>query len=147
MEKKTWRKSSPELIALFESVAPDQPGVEARKMFGWPARFVNGNMFTGLHEETLIMRLSEEDRTAFLKSKGASIFEPMPGRKMQEYVVAPDAMVREPEELRKWLQKSLAYASALPAKAAKAKTAKAKTAKTKTAKTKTAKPKAAKKGG
>jgi len=106
MEKKTWGKSSPELIALFESVAPDQRGVEARKMFGWPARFVNGNMFMGLHEETLIMRLSEADRTEFLKSKGASIFEPMPGRKMQEYVVAPGAMVKQPEELRKWLQKS-----------------------------------------
>lgn len=136
MEKKTWRKSSPELTALFESVAPDQPGVEARKMFGWPARFVNGNMFTGLHEETLIMRLSEEDRAAFLKSKGASIFEPMPGRKMQEYVVAPDTMLKEPDELRKWLQKSLTYASALPAKTATAKTA-----------AKTAKPKAAKKKG
>jgi TfoX/Sxy family transcriptional regulator of competence genes len=129
MEKKNWRKSSPELIALFESVAPDQPGVVAKKMFGWPARFVNGNMFTGLHEESMIMRLSEEDRNAFLKAKGASIFEPMPGRKMQEYVVAPDSMLKHPDELRTWLQRSLAYASVLPAKTAKAKTAKAKTAK------------------
>jgi TfoX/Sxy family transcriptional regulator of competence genes len=121
MEKKTWRKSSPELIAIFESLAPGDPAVQERKMFGWPARFINGNMFAGLHEESMILRLSEEDRRAFLALKSAAIFESMPGRPMREYVVVPTAMLQKKAELEKWAAKALTYGSSLPPKAARKK--------------------------
>ena len=32
-------------------------GVEQRKMFGYPALFVRGNMFAGLVRDTMILRL------------------------------------------------------------------------------------------
>jgi len=52
-----WRKSLTQLVDLFVAVLPDQPNVERRQMFGYPCAFVNGNMFTGLHQGSLIVRL------------------------------------------------------------------------------------------
>ena len=51
-----WRKSSPELIAAFDAALPDDRRVQRRKMFGYPCAFTGGNMFTGLHQENLIVR-------------------------------------------------------------------------------------------
>ena len=89
---------------------------EHRMMFGYPCVFVNGNMFAGLFESGLILRLPEGEREAFLQLKGASRFEPMPGRVMREYVVAPAGMARQSEAAR-WLRKAFEYGSSLPPKA------------------------------
>ena len=35
---------------------------EKRQMFGFPAYFVNGNMFTGVFEDVIILRLADPDR-------------------------------------------------------------------------------------
>ena len=93
-----WRKSPDELVATFESVMPDAPAV-MRKMFGFPAAFVHGNLFMGLHQENMILRLPEEHRTELLAIEGASLLEPMPGRPMREYVVVPLSIVQNPEKL------------------------------------------------
>lgn len=107
---------APEWIKeLFANTLSYFPEAEQRKMFGYPCAFVNGQMFVGVFADRLMMRLSEEDRTKFLKLKGAKPFEPMLGRPMREYVEVPGAM-NESAELRKWLKKSLAYAQSLPPK-------------------------------
>ena len=53
------RKSPEELVATFDEVMPGAPATK-RKMFGFPAGFVNGNMFMGLFEESMILRLPPE---------------------------------------------------------------------------------------
>lgn len=60
-----WRKSPEELVATFESVMPGALAV-MRKMFGFPADFIQGNMFMGLHEENMILGLLENPRTELL---------------------------------------------------------------------------------
>jgi hypothetical protein len=115
-----WAKPAPALLELFDRVLPEGAGVEKRKMFGYPCGFVNGNMFMGLHGETsLILRLSEPDRATFLQLEQATAFEPMPGRVMKEYVVAPPWMLDDPARLEPWIGKSLTYSSALQPKAKK----------------------------
>ncbi len=54
-----WEKPSETLIEHFGRWLPDDSNVERRKMFGCPCAFVNGNMFAGVHEQNLIVRLSE----------------------------------------------------------------------------------------
>ncbi len=94
-------------------------------MFGYPCAFVNGNMFSGLHEENLIVRLPEAEQESLLRVAGARPFEVM-GRRMREYVAVPPAMYEQPASLRRWLAAAFAYAAELPAKEkAKKKTAKA----------------------
>jgi TfoX-like protein len=114
-----WRKSSEALVRTFERIVPDEPRVERRKMFGYSAAFVGGNLFMSLFQDSVVLRLPEDDRTSFLRIDGSSAFEPMPGRPTREYVVAPPAMVARPASLTPWIRRSLDYARSIPPKAAK----------------------------
>jgi TfoX/Sxy family transcriptional regulator of competence genes len=113
---KKWKPAPREAIAAFEAATSGLPGAEPRKMFGYSCVFAKGNMFAGLHEAGMVIRLADEQRVEFLRLKGAKQFEPMPGRVMREYVVVPKALLKAPGELRPWVEKSLAFVSSLPAK-------------------------------
>ena len=125
MTESKWRKAPQSLIDTFEAVMPGPPEVEHRKMFGYPTCFVNGNLMGGLHQSDMILRLPESDREALL-AEGGRPFEPMAGRPMREYVVAPEAMLDDHLRLQDWIAKSLAYASSLPPKERKPRKKKAK---------------------
>lgn len=114
---KKWKPAPREAVAAFEGATSGLFGAEPRKMFGYSCVFAKGNMFAGLHEAGMILRLSDEQRTEFLRLKGAKQFEPMPGRVMREYVVVPKVLLNvPPEKLRAWVEKSLDYVLSLPAK-------------------------------
>ncbi len=85
-----WHKPSQQLIDTFNHIAPEGTSIEKRKMFGYPCSFVNNNMFMGLYQKGLFLRLSEQDREMFLQLEQAQRFEPMPGRSIEEYVVVLD---------------------------------------------------------
>jgi TfoX/Sxy family transcriptional regulator of competence genes len=111
---KKWKPAPERWVTAFATASKGLG--EPRKMFGYSAAFANGNMFAGLHEAGLVLRLPEEERAAFLHQQGARRFEPMPGRVMREYVVAPEALAGETAALRGWITRAFRYASSLPAK-------------------------------
>jgi len=76
--------------------------------------FRDGNLFAGLHKESMIFRLSDADRIAFLRLDDAADFAPMPGRKMKGYTILADPIHREHKELTRWLERSLAFARSMP---------------------------------
>ncbi len=119
--KMKWRPAPDELVLKFEKAIESFPEAEKRKMFGYPCSFINGQMFTGLHQENMILRLGEDERTKLLKLKGTKPFEPMPGRVMREYVVVPESILNSKKKLHVWLEKSLIYAKSLPPKKPKKK--------------------------
>ena len=110
-----FRPSPDELVALFDRVAPSGPDVTRRKMFGWPAAFVNGNMCCSLHNSNVVLRLGDAAR-ADLEAQGGAPFEPMPGRPMRGFVIAPPAMLADEATLRAWLARTADYARSLPPK-------------------------------
>lgn len=89
MVKGKWQHAPQELITIFLEAVKYLPEAETCKMFGYPCAFVNGQMFTGPHQDPMILRLSEADRAIFRALDGAHPFEPMPGRPMREYSVVP----------------------------------------------------------
>jgi TfoX/Sxy family transcriptional regulator of competence genes len=112
-----WSKSPPELVERFEETMSGIPGTSLRKMFGYPAAFAaNGHMCTGLHQDRWVIRLPDDAR-AELADAGGTPFEPMPGRPMREYLVIPQPILDDAAQLQAWLERSLAYTEALPAKA------------------------------
>ena len=110
------RPAPPEWIEAFAEAAARIEKGEQRKMFGYPALFANGNLAAGLHGDGLVLRLPEKERDALLRLPGSRPFAPMPGRIMREYVVAPPALSKRPDEVLVWVRRALAYASTLPRK-------------------------------
>jgi TfoX/Sxy family transcriptional regulator of competence genes len=110
-----WKPASDEWIAAFDAALPDRGDVVRRKMFGYPAAFVNGNMAAGLHQDGLVLRLPPKDREA-LTAEGGRPFEPMPGRVMREYVVAPQGLAKKKAALREWIERAIKHAESLPKK-------------------------------
>lgn len=109
-------KAPEEMVRTFENALKDFPMATQRKMFGYPAAFVNGNMFTGLFQEEMFLRLSDEDRAAIRKEYGVPLFEPMPGRPMRGYVLVPRYVLKSPKLLRAWVTKGMEYTKSLPPK-------------------------------
>jgi hypothetical protein len=116
MPKNPWRPVPPENVTIFGQVLQRFPEAEPRRMFGCPCAFIQGNMFTGLHQESMIFRLSPEDRAAFLALPGATPFVPMEGRPMREYVVAPPEMLALPDELERWMLRAFTFTKSLAPK-------------------------------
>ncbi len=81
-----------------------------------PYTSMNGNMFSFLDKAgTLCLRLSDEDRAAFVAA-----FQAGPviqyGAVMKEYVPVPPEVFADPGTLQGWFAKCRAYAQTLPAK-------------------------------
>jgi TfoX/Sxy family transcriptional regulator of competence genes len=116
-----WEKPKQPILDTFQSLIPVSREIEHKKMFGYPCCFIHGNMFIGVHNNHIVLRLSEEDREVFRKNEGAKVFEPMPGRPMREYSVMPETLLKNPKKTSDWIKKSIAYATSLPIKMKKQK--------------------------
>ena len=109
-----WEKPAAKLVERFDANLPKQAQVERRQMFGCPCAFVNGNMFAGLHQQDIVLRLPEPRREALIASGAARQFEPM-GRVMREYVALDEASSRG-AALTGLMREAFTFASALPPK-------------------------------
>jgi TfoX/Sxy family transcriptional regulator of competence genes len=109
-------RSDPDSQRLFLSLVPKGRNVAVKPMFGNISAFVNGNLFIGLYGSDFLLRLTAQDAERLLKEEGAARFEPMEGRVMKGYVLAPKSWRRDPKLLRSWVGKSLELASGLPPK-------------------------------
>lgn len=108
-------KSSPELVARFDEVAARHPQAERRKMFGYPALFIGGNMATGLFEERWVVRLGP-GIDELLALPGAGTFAPAAGKTMTGWGTLPDDVVADDDALDAWLGRAIAFAASLPPK-------------------------------
>ena len=108
--------SPPGLVRAFDAAVDSLRGVERRKMFGYPAIFLRGNMVAGLVRDRMILRLDEKDRAAFLTLRGAKPFIAMRGRVMKQWAVVPPAMLKSRTTLKRWLARSLVHGRTLPPK-------------------------------
>jgi len=121
---KKWEKSPPELIALFDDIFPGPPA-ERRQMFGYPAGFVNGNLFFSLFENDMVLRLPEDERAKLISSGKAKQFEPMAGRPMREYVAVSGPLEKPRKELAALAALCFAHAKSIRPKSASSRSKKA----------------------
>jgi TfoX/Sxy family transcriptional regulator of competence genes len=106
-------------VRAFDDSVQSLSGIERRKMFGYPAIFISGNMVAGLVRDNMILRLSMEDTERFLALPGAAPFIAMGGRRMRQWVVVPPALSKSKSELAAWLERAMAHGRALPRKSSK----------------------------
>lgn len=113
-----WTKIPKEHQPLFLEVLPDDPRVEAKRMFGTVVGMVNGRMFCGLWAESMMVRLSPEDLAEVL-AMGGEPFDPMGRGANNHMVVLPATVMSDREGLRAWLRKAMESTAARPPKAKK----------------------------
>lgn len=75
-------------------------------------------MTAGLHLESVMVRLPDAERGERL-ADGWSLFEPMPGKPMREYVALPPDVAADVTAVRGWIERAAAYVRTLPPKAPK----------------------------
>jgi TfoX/Sxy family transcriptional regulator of competence genes len=112
----SFEKSPSELVARFDAAAARHPQAQRRKMFGYPALFVGGNLATSLYEDRWVVRLFPDDLADLMGLPGASSFSPMPGRSMSGWATLPGDVVADEPTLDRWLERALAFAGSLPPK-------------------------------
>lgn len=105
-----------EMKQFFAAVMPSDPHIHIRPMFGNLAGFMNGNMFVGLYGQQIFIRLPEDERTRLVEQEGASLFSPMPGKPMKEYVTLPEQWRETPDTITAWIEQSLQWVAAMPEK-------------------------------
>ena len=112
-------KADPALLARVEALMPEFP-VYRRPMFGVVSWFVerNAQLLCCVWGESLNIRVGREDAAALVASGKATPFDPMGGRPMREYVLVPASTLR-PAQLRKWVERALAFTETVPAKKGK----------------------------
>jgi len=114
-----WVKASEEMKSHIETLM-QAVDCEKRPMFGYPAYFINKNMFAGLFQEKLFLRLSP-DQVATLTKTYPTVgnLEPMPGRPMKDYFVIPDNLHQDTHRMAKVVQDAATWCRNLPEKAKK----------------------------
>jgi TfoX/Sxy family transcriptional regulator of competence genes len=116
-----WKKPSEELSQFLDERMASF-NVKKKKMFGCPVYFANDNMISGVFENDIFIRLSEQERKKISsESDEVMPFEPVKGRIMKEYVVLPDSLYNDPEKFYELLRSSYEYVSTLPSKQKKKK--------------------------
>jgi TfoX/Sxy family transcriptional regulator of competence genes len=111
-----WVKAPDELKKLLEDVM-EKIDCEKRPMFGYPAYFINRNMFAGLFQDQLFVRLSAEQLASYLKKFPAiRNLEPMAGRPMKNYYVLPRDLLTNTKALKEAVKQSSEYTRGLPVK-------------------------------
>lgn len=111
-----WDKAPAWLVELFGACLPERPGLGRRTMFGCPCAFMGGHMFAGVFQEVIFARLPPGEVAAL---GDPPAFEPISGRPMRAYVVLPDAVLEDEDELSRLLDAACGATAALPPKVRK----------------------------
>ena len=112
-------KSPPELV-LQIARAVEGIDCEKRVMFGFPAYFINKNLYAGLFENKLFLRLSPGQISALKAAREPVVnLEPMPGRPMKDYWVLPPSVVAHAKRLHTIAAEAADFTRGLPPKVKK----------------------------
>jgi TfoX/Sxy family transcriptional regulator of competence genes len=110
-------KRAPEEVKEILATAVSKIDCTRKIMFGYPAYFINNNMFTGVYQDSIIIRLDAESQERLLSAyQKIKRFEPMKGRIMKEYLEVPKSFYSNEAILKEFVITSYDYASSLPAK-------------------------------
>ena len=101
-----------EMLKLYDDLITASPMIK-RAGASMPSTSVNGHMFSFLDPSgRMSLRLSPDDRAAFM-DRYDTVLSEQHGRIMKEYVVVPDALLRQAVELSDWLMRAYQWVSGL----------------------------------
>jgi TfoX/Sxy family transcriptional regulator of competence genes len=115
----TMKKPDQQLVDQYLELVSTFDNIVQKKMFGCPCSFINGNMFLGVVEDRIFLRMGGELRNEVLTRYQGQYFAPR-GRIMKEYLTIPPEIVDDRTALVDLVQRAYMDISALPPKTKKA---------------------------
>ena len=103
------------LAARVRDLVGGEDGLSEKKMFGGLAMLLHGNMAVGVSGDGLLVRTDPAAQDELLAEPGARVFD-MTGRPMKGWLVVEADGCAEDADLRRWVDRGVAYARSLPAK-------------------------------
>ena len=103
------------LATRVREVLGDRPGLAEKQMFGGLAFLVSGNMACGVRGDDLIVRMAADAAESVQAEPGVRPFD-LTGRPMKGWLMVGADGHAEDDDLRRWVNRGLAYASSLPPK-------------------------------
>jgi TfoX/Sxy family transcriptional regulator of competence genes len=111
------KHADPERVVFLKETLAGIP-CRIRPQFGCVACFAGDRMFAGVNGEDVYLRIGGEEREALaMQYPAVRTFEPLPGRRMNDYVVLPPEALADPTALGRLLERAFTAALALPPKA------------------------------
>ena len=93
----------------------DRAGITERRMFGGLAFLVDGKMFIGIRNASLMARVGPERHQDALAMPGVREMD-FTGRPMKGYVYIDPPAIANEQDLKAWVHWCVAYVASLPAK-------------------------------
>jgi TfoX/Sxy family transcriptional regulator of competence genes len=103
------------LANRIERIVSSWKPVEIRKIFGGIGYLYNGNMFSGVYKDLLILRLSQQSGKEALDILYVQPFD-ITGRPMKGWVTVSTEGTKTDEQLETWLNKAKEFTQTLPPK-------------------------------
>ena len=103
------------LIERVRDVLARHGRIGERKMFGVNCFMLDGNLCCGVRADDLILRLGDADVEAALADPHGRPFDMAP-RPMKRWVMMDAAALETDEDLWRWLEPAVDFASSLPPK-------------------------------
>ena len=104
-----------ELDARIKKVVAGWKNTTDKKMFGGVCHLISGNMFCGVHKDSLVLRLGEETSREAMATEHVRQFD-ITGRPMKGWVMVAEKGYKNDKDLKGWLEKARNFAKTLPAK-------------------------------
>jgi TfoX/Sxy family transcriptional regulator of competence genes len=90
-------------------------GLSERKMFGGLCLMLHGNMFAGIINDELMLRVGPENSDELLAQPGARPMD-FTGKPMKGYLYVASSAFATPDGLNQWLGHALSFVETLPPK-------------------------------
>lgn len=102
-----------DLLPILSEIVGKIPGVVAGKMFGHPGYHLGRKFFTFVSDDGIALKLPRERAEGLVLRPTMSLFEPMEGRPMKEWVVITHADPKDFKEDVELFDEAIAYAASL----------------------------------
>jgi TfoX/Sxy family transcriptional regulator of competence genes len=108
----------PGLAQRVREVVADRPGVTEKRMFGGLAFLLDGKMFVGILQSTLMARVGPDAHEQALARPHVRPMD-FTGKPMRGYVYIDPAGLEEDRDLTAWVSRCAAFVASLPEKKAR----------------------------
>ena len=104
-----------EIDARIQKLTSRWPNTQPKKMFGGVCHMLNGNMFCGVYQDFLILRLGPDQAGTALQLPAVRLFD-ITGKPMKGWVMVSQEGFQSDADLKQWLHQARKFASSLPPK-------------------------------